>query len=76
MSPVILASVHPCGETCTSYAAVQAAVNSVIFACVHNAGRSQMAAAFFNEFADPGTVRAGRPAPSRPLRSIPWSSKR
>jgi arsenate reductase (thioredoxin) len=24
----------------------------VIFACVHNAGRSQMAAAFFNEFAD------------------------
>ena len=25
----------------------------VIFACVHNAGRSQMAAAFFNHFADP-----------------------
>ena len=25
----------------------------VIFACVHNAGRSQMAAAFFNELADP-----------------------
>ena len=25
----------------------------VIFACVHNAGRSQMAAAFFNQFADP-----------------------
>jgi len=24
----------------------------VIFACVHNAGRSQMAAAFFNELAD------------------------
>jgi protein-tyrosine-phosphatase len=24
----------------------------VIFACVHNAGRSQMAAAFFNRFAD------------------------
>ncbi len=24
----------------------------VIFACVHNAGRSQMAAAFFNHFAD------------------------
>jgi arsenate reductase len=24
----------------------------VIFACVHNAGRSQMAAAFFNQFAD------------------------
>lgn len=25
----------------------------VIFACVHNAGRSQLAAAFFNHFADP-----------------------
>jgi arsenate reductase len=25
----------------------------VIFACVHNAGRSQMAAAFFNQLADP-----------------------
>jgi len=25
----------------------------VIFACVHNAGRSQIAAAFFNRFADP-----------------------
>jgi arsenate reductase len=27
-------------------------VKKVIFACVHNAGRSQMAAAFFNAFAD------------------------
>jgi ACR3 family arsenite transporter len=26
----------------------------VLFACVHNAGRSQMAAAFFNHLADPG----------------------
>lgn len=31
---------------------------SVIFACVHNAGRSQMAAAFFNELADPAKARA------------------
>ena len=31
---------------------------SVIFACVHNAGRSQMAAAFFNEIADPTKARA------------------
>jgi len=31
---------------------------SVIFACVHNAGRSQMAAAFFNQLADPGKARA------------------
>ncbi len=30
----------------------------VIFACVHNAGRSQMAAAFFNEFADRSKARA------------------
>jgi arsenate reductase (thioredoxin) len=28
-------------------------VLKVIFACVHNAGRSQMAAAFFNRLADP-----------------------
>jgi arsenate reductase len=30
----------------------------VIFACVHNAGRSQMAAAFFNRWADPSIARA------------------
>lgn len=30
----------------------------VLFACVHNAGRSQMAAAFFNERADPRKARA------------------
>jgi arsenate reductase len=28
-------------------------MQKVIFACVHNAGRSQMSAAFFNYFADP-----------------------
>jgi arsenate reductase len=33
-------------------------VNRVIFACVHNAGRSQMAAAFFNLLADPEKARA------------------
>jgi arsenate reductase (thioredoxin) len=31
---------------------------TVIFACVHNAGRSQMAAAFFNQLADPSKARA------------------
>jgi len=31
---------------------------TVIFACVHNAGRSQMAAAFFNAAADPARARA------------------
>jgi arsenate reductase len=33
-------------------------VQKVIFACVHNAGRSQMSAAFFNQFADPERARA------------------
>jgi arsenate reductase len=31
---------------------------SVLFACVHNAGRSQMAAAFFKALADPARARA------------------
>lgn len=31
---------------------------TVIFACVHNAGRSQMAAAFFAALADPAKARA------------------
>jgi arsenate reductase len=30
----------------------------VLFACVHNAGRSQMAAALLNQLADPGRARA------------------
>ena len=33
-------------------------MNRVIFACIHNAGRSQMAAAFFNQLADPKLARA------------------
>jgi arsenate reductase len=33
-------------------------MTQVIFVCVHNAGRSQMAAAFFNAIADPGLARA------------------
>jgi arsenate reductase len=33
-------------------------VKTVIFACVHNAGRSQMAAAFFNQLADPAQAHA------------------
>ena len=31
---------------------------TILFACVHNAGRSQMAAAWFNELADPARARA------------------
>jgi arsenate reductase len=33
-------------------------MTAVLFACVHNAGRSQMAAAFFNALADPTKARA------------------
>jgi arsenate reductase len=33
-------------------------MHKVIFACVHNAGRSQMAAAFFNKLADPQKAEA------------------
>ncbi len=33
-------------------------MRTFIFACVHNAGRSQMSAAFFNRFADPELARA------------------
>ena len=33
-------------------------MKTVIFACVHNAGRSQMAAAFFNALADASAARA------------------
>lgn len=33
-------------------------MKTILFACVHNAGRSQMAAALFNRLADPGRARA------------------
>src|SRR4051812_35972224 len=33
-------------------------MKTIIFACVHNAGRSQMAAAFFNMLVDPAKARA------------------
>ena len=33
-------------------------MKTVIFACVHNAGRSQMAAAFFNKLSDPTKAKA------------------
>jgi len=37
---------------------VSSAPRTVLFACVHNAGRSQMAAAWFNRLADPSKARA------------------
>jgi arsenate reductase len=33
-------------------------MKTYVFACVHNAGRSQMAAAWLNALADPGKARA------------------
>lgn len=33
-------------------------METVLFACIHNAGRSQMAAAFFNALANPAKARA------------------
>lgn len=42
----------------TGTVGVRGRVKTVIFACVHNAGRSQMAAALFNTLADPSKARA------------------
>ncbi len=44
-------------------------MTTVIFACVHNAGRSQMAAAFFNELADPSRAR-GLSAGTQPAKHV------
>lgn len=33
-------------------------MKKIVFACVHNAGRSQMAAAWFNQLADPALAHA------------------
>ncbi len=33
-------------------------MKTILFACIHNAGRSQMAAAYFNALADPAKGRA------------------
>jgi arsenate reductase len=42
---------------------------TVIFACVHNAGRSQMAAAWFDRLADPARARA-RSAGTHPAERV------
>jgi arsenate reductase (thioredoxin) len=55
------APIRPC-----EHGPVPAPAHRVIFACLHNAGRSQMAAAFFNQLADPkraeGISAGTRPA--------------
>jgi len=44
-------------------------MRTFIFACVHNAGRSQMSAAFFNQLADP-TIARGISAGTRPASQV------
>jgi arsenate reductase len=44
-------------------------MKTAIFACIQNAGRSQMAAAFFNELANPARARA-LSAGTRPARTV------
>jgi arsenate reductase len=44
-------------------------MRTFIFACVHNAGRSQMSAAFFNQLADPELAR-GVSAGTRPAKHV------
>lgn len=54
----------PCQSSAISIPMVERIVGrrinltTVIFACVHNAGRSQMAAAFFNKYADSDKAKA------------------
>jgi arsenate reductase (thioredoxin) len=43
-----------------------AVATTVLFACFHNAGRSQMAAAFFNALSDPAKARAISAGTRRP----------
>jgi protein-tyrosine-phosphatase len=44
-------------------------MRTFIFACIHNAGRSQMSAAFFNQFADP-TKASGISAGTQPAEHV------
>jgi protein-tyrosine-phosphatase len=43
---------------CGGWIGTDALMKTVLFACVHNAGRSQMAAAWFNALADRSKARA------------------
>jgi len=52
------ASLLAAGESLISGGLPGKSVARVIFACVHNAGRSQMAAAFFRQLADPTQAQA------------------
>ena len=60
----------------SSPAATAADAKKVIFACVHNAGRSQMAAAFFNRLADPARAVAVSAGTQPAARVHPGGSRR
>jgi arsenate reductase (thioredoxin) len=47
-------------------------MRTFLFACVHNAGRSQMSAAFFNQLADPTLARGVSAGTHRPSMFILW----
>src|SRR5204863_5857780 len=49
---------RPSGAGSTSRHGKCARMKTVLFACVHNAGRSQIAAAWFNALSDPSKARA------------------
>lgn len=50
----------------------------VVFACTHNAGRSQMAAAFFNQIADPdkATALSAGTAPGKQVHPVVLAAMR
>jgi arsenical-resistance protein len=56
--PVMLGLVQLSRAFRHRFFAADSAVPTVLFACIHNAGRSQMAAALFNRTADPRRARA------------------
>ena len=65
IAAVVKAALHALTHTTISvkdekrlHVALQGIVITVLFACVHNAGRSQIAAALFNRHADPKKARA------------------
>ena len=50
-------------------------MNTVIFACIHNAGRSQMAAAWFNALCDSSKAKYAARSPRRQAASAKCAAK-
>lgn len=51
-APLLSVTTDPAGS------GIEVTMRKVVFACVRHAGRSQMAAAWFNHLADPAAARA------------------